>query len=159
MFHLKCVDQWLRIISCCPLCKQELEKQSNNRGLKILSSFLHSVRFLIFFFLQGSFFLFLFCAKRLCICVVIRVSFLLVQRSSPVIINIELCLWVIFGCRIIYRIYTPKQGREVLSSSRIYTSKSVHGFFFPGNGIGYWYLLLNLNNAYIITLIKQFSLN
>ncbi|CAN4075447.1 unnamed protein product [Withania somnifera] len=23
-FHLKCVDQWLRIISCCPLCKQEL---------------------------------------------------------------------------------------------------------------------------------------
>lgn len=26
MFHLKCVDQWLRIISCCPLCKQELEK-------------------------------------------------------------------------------------------------------------------------------------
>ncbi|KAJ8765008.1 hypothetical protein K2173_010480 [Erythroxylum novogranatense] len=25
-FHLKCVDQWLRIISCCPLCKQELEK-------------------------------------------------------------------------------------------------------------------------------------
>ncbi|KAJ4828780.1 hypothetical protein Tsubulata_023757 [Turnera subulata] len=26
MFHLKCVDQWLRIISCCPLCKQELER-------------------------------------------------------------------------------------------------------------------------------------
>uniref|UniRef100_A0A5B7C1S6 RING-type domain-containing protein n=1 Tax=Davidia involucrata TaxID=16924 RepID=A0A5B7C1S6_DAVIN len=25
-FHLKCVDQWLRIISCCPLCKQELER-------------------------------------------------------------------------------------------------------------------------------------
>lgn len=24
IFHLKCVDQWLRIISCCPLCKQEL---------------------------------------------------------------------------------------------------------------------------------------
>ncbi|XP_057982755.1 E3 ubiquitin-protein ligase At4g11680-like isoform X2 [Malania oleifera] len=24
MFHLKCVDQWLRIISCCPLCKQEI---------------------------------------------------------------------------------------------------------------------------------------
>ncbi|XP_010539334.1 PREDICTED: E3 ubiquitin-protein ligase At4g11680-like [Tarenaya hassleriana] len=23
-FHLKCVDQWLRIISCCPLCKQHL---------------------------------------------------------------------------------------------------------------------------------------
>ncbi|CAN7006194.1 hypothetical protein IGI04_009896 [Brassica rapa subsp. trilocularis] len=23
-FHLKCVDQWLRIISCCPLCKQDL---------------------------------------------------------------------------------------------------------------------------------------
>ncbi|XP_010245027.1 PREDICTED: E3 ubiquitin-protein ligase At4g11680-like [Nelumbo nucifera] len=26
VFHLKCVDQWLRIISCCPLCKQELER-------------------------------------------------------------------------------------------------------------------------------------
>lgn len=26
MFHLKCVDQWLRIISCCPLCKQEIER-------------------------------------------------------------------------------------------------------------------------------------
>ncbi|KAK4782235.1 hypothetical protein SAY86_016337 [Trapa natans] len=26
MFHQKCVDQWLRIISCCPLCKQELER-------------------------------------------------------------------------------------------------------------------------------------
>ncbi|OIT29064.1 e3 ubiquitin-protein ligase [Nicotiana attenuata] len=26
IFHLKCVDQWLRIISCCPLCKQELER-------------------------------------------------------------------------------------------------------------------------------------
>ncbi|KAG6735319.1 hypothetical protein POTOM_062120 [Populus tomentosa] len=26
MFHLKCVDQWLRIISCCPLCKQGLER-------------------------------------------------------------------------------------------------------------------------------------
>ncbi|GMJ11586.1 Drought-Responsive RING Protein 1 [Hibiscus trionum] len=25
IFHLKCVDQWLRIISCCPLCKQELD--------------------------------------------------------------------------------------------------------------------------------------
>uniref|UniRef100_A0A7N0U4T3 RING-type domain-containing protein n=1 Tax=Kalanchoe fedtschenkoi TaxID=63787 RepID=A0A7N0U4T3_KALFE len=24
IFHLKCVDQWLRIISCCPLCKREL---------------------------------------------------------------------------------------------------------------------------------------
>ncbi|XP_068643544.1 E3 ubiquitin-protein ligase At4g11680-like [Aristolochia californica] len=26
LFHLRCVDQWLRIISCCPLCKQEIEK-------------------------------------------------------------------------------------------------------------------------------------
>lgn len=26
LFHMRCVDQWLRIISCCPLCKQELEK-------------------------------------------------------------------------------------------------------------------------------------
>lgn len=26
LFHLKCVDQWLRIISCCPLCKHELAK-------------------------------------------------------------------------------------------------------------------------------------
>ncbi|CAH9107900.1 unnamed protein product [Cuscuta europaea] len=26
MFHLNCVDQWLRIISCCPLCKNELDK-------------------------------------------------------------------------------------------------------------------------------------
>ncbi|GLT79539.1 hypothetical protein SLA2020_510240 [Shorea laevis] len=26
IFHLKCVDQWLRIISCCPLCKQELAR-------------------------------------------------------------------------------------------------------------------------------------
>ncbi|XP_061371798.1 E3 ubiquitin-protein ligase At1g12760-like isoform X2 [Gastrolobium bilobum] len=26
MFHLKCVDQWLRIISCCPLCKQGLQR-------------------------------------------------------------------------------------------------------------------------------------
>ncbi|XAR56815.1 hypothetical protein NMG60_11037430 [Bertholletia excelsa] len=26
IFHLKCVDQWLRIISCCPLCKKELER-------------------------------------------------------------------------------------------------------------------------------------
>ncbi|KAI4307832.1 hypothetical protein L6164_030971 [Bauhinia variegata] len=26
MFHLKCVDQWLKIISCCPLCKQGLER-------------------------------------------------------------------------------------------------------------------------------------
>ncbi|XP_018454379.1 E3 ubiquitin-protein ligase At1g63170 isoform X2 [Raphanus sativus] len=25
-FHLKCVDQWLRIISCCPLCKQDLSR-------------------------------------------------------------------------------------------------------------------------------------
>ncbi|KAK7276988.1 hypothetical protein RIF29_18137 [Crotalaria pallida] len=25
MFHQKCVDQWLKIISCCPLCKQGLE--------------------------------------------------------------------------------------------------------------------------------------
>ncbi|KAL3851108.1 hypothetical protein ACJIZ3_012990 [Penstemon smallii] len=26
IFHLKCVDQWLKIISCCPLCKQGIEK-------------------------------------------------------------------------------------------------------------------------------------
>lgn len=26
LFHLKCVDQWLRIISCCPLCKQGLDR-------------------------------------------------------------------------------------------------------------------------------------
>ncbi|KMZ73652.1 hypothetical protein ZOSMA_144G00120 [Zostera marina] len=26
LFHLRCVDQWLRIISCCPLCKQQLER-------------------------------------------------------------------------------------------------------------------------------------
>ncbi|XP_054799126.1 E3 ubiquitin-protein ligase At4g11680-like isoform X2 [Prosopis cineraria] len=26
MFHQKCVDQWLRIISCCPLCKQGLQR-------------------------------------------------------------------------------------------------------------------------------------
>ncbi|XP_057461174.1 E3 ubiquitin-protein ligase At1g63170-like isoform X1 [Actinidia eriantha] len=26
LFHNKCVDQWLKIISCCPLCKQELER-------------------------------------------------------------------------------------------------------------------------------------
>ncbi|XP_016581466.2 E3 ubiquitin protein ligase RIE1 [Capsicum annuum] len=26
IFHLKCVDQWLKIISCCPLCKQELDR-------------------------------------------------------------------------------------------------------------------------------------
>ncbi|CAL5190789.1 unnamed protein product [Lathyrus oleraceus] len=26
VFHLKCVDQWLKIISCCPLCKQGLER-------------------------------------------------------------------------------------------------------------------------------------
>ncbi|XP_022877743.1 E3 ubiquitin-protein ligase At1g63170-like isoform X1 [Olea europaea var. sylvestris] len=26
IFHLKCVDQWLKIISCCPLCKHGLEK-------------------------------------------------------------------------------------------------------------------------------------
>nr|GMC74462.1 E3 ubiquitin-protein ligase At1g63170-like [Ipomoea batatas] len=26
VFHLKCVDQWLRIISCCPLCKKELAR-------------------------------------------------------------------------------------------------------------------------------------
>ncbi|ONM38911.1 E3 ubiquitin-protein ligase At4g11680 [Zea mays] len=25
VFHLKCVDRWLRIISSCPLCKQELK--------------------------------------------------------------------------------------------------------------------------------------
>ncbi|KAJ9562641.1 LOW QUALITY PROTEIN: hypothetical protein OSB04_007801 [Centaurea solstitialis] len=25
-FHMKCVDQWLKIVSCCPLCKQELER-------------------------------------------------------------------------------------------------------------------------------------
>ncbi|EFH44510.1 hypothetical protein ARALYDRAFT_915357 [Arabidopsis lyrata subsp. lyrata] len=23
-FHFNCVDQWLHIISCCPLCKQDL---------------------------------------------------------------------------------------------------------------------------------------
>ncbi|XP_010545287.1 PREDICTED: E3 ubiquitin-protein ligase At4g11680 [Tarenaya hassleriana] len=28
-FHLKCVDQWLRIISCCPLCKQDLTPRHN----------------------------------------------------------------------------------------------------------------------------------
>ncbi|GJT95713.1 E3 ubiquitin protein ligase-like protein [Tanacetum coccineum] len=26
IFHMKCVDQWLKIVSCCPLCKQELER-------------------------------------------------------------------------------------------------------------------------------------
>ncbi|EPS57981.1 hypothetical protein M569_16836, partial [Genlisea aurea] len=26
VFHLNCVDQWLRIISCCPLCKQGIQK-------------------------------------------------------------------------------------------------------------------------------------
>lgn len=26
IFHQKCVDQWLRIISCCPLCKQQLQR-------------------------------------------------------------------------------------------------------------------------------------
>ncbi|KAL0906613.1 hypothetical protein M5K25_025123 [Dendrobium thyrsiflorum] len=26
LFHLRCVDQWLKIISCCPLCKKDLEK-------------------------------------------------------------------------------------------------------------------------------------
>ncbi|XP_031403810.1 E3 ubiquitin-protein ligase At4g11680 isoform X2 [Punica granatum] len=26
LFHQKCVDQWLKIISCCPLCKQELDR-------------------------------------------------------------------------------------------------------------------------------------
>ncbi|CAA7407802.1 unnamed protein product [Spirodela intermedia] len=26
MFHLSCVDHWLKIIACCPLCKQELER-------------------------------------------------------------------------------------------------------------------------------------
>jgi len=26
VFHLECVDQWLKIISCCPLCKQGLER-------------------------------------------------------------------------------------------------------------------------------------
>ncbi|GFP89106.1 E3 ubiquitin-protein ligase at4g11680 [Phtheirospermum japonicum] len=25
IFHLNCVDQWLKIISCCPLCKQGIE--------------------------------------------------------------------------------------------------------------------------------------
>ncbi|XP_061337632.1 E3 ubiquitin-protein ligase At4g11680-like isoform X2 [Gastrolobium bilobum] len=27
MFHLKCVDQWLKIMSSCPLCKQGLERE------------------------------------------------------------------------------------------------------------------------------------
>ncbi|KAK7299910.1 hypothetical protein RJT34_10739 [Clitoria ternatea] len=27
MFHQKCVDQWLKITSCCPLCKQGLESK------------------------------------------------------------------------------------------------------------------------------------
>ncbi|KAG9144131.1 hypothetical protein Leryth_013776 [Lithospermum erythrorhizon] len=26
IFHLKCVDQWLKIIACCPLCKQDLQR-------------------------------------------------------------------------------------------------------------------------------------
>ncbi|XP_019193956.1 PREDICTED: E3 ubiquitin protein ligase RIE1-like [Ipomoea nil] len=26
VFHLNCVDQWLRIISCCPLCKKDLAR-------------------------------------------------------------------------------------------------------------------------------------
>ncbi|KAL8462160.1 hypothetical protein ACS0TY_033291 [Phlomoides rotata] len=26
IFHLKCVDQWLKMISCCPLCKQGIQK-------------------------------------------------------------------------------------------------------------------------------------
>ncbi|KAL8033356.1 hypothetical protein ABFS82_13G156300 [Erythranthe guttata] len=26
IFHLNCVDQWLKILSCCPLCKQGIEK-------------------------------------------------------------------------------------------------------------------------------------
>ncbi|KAI3675750.1 hypothetical protein L1987_85343 [Smallanthus sonchifolius] len=26
IFHMKCVDEWLKIVSCCPLCKQELER-------------------------------------------------------------------------------------------------------------------------------------
>lgn len=26
IFHQRCVDQWLRIISCCPLCKQDIHK-------------------------------------------------------------------------------------------------------------------------------------
>lgn len=26
IFHLECVDQWLMIISCCPLCKQGIGK-------------------------------------------------------------------------------------------------------------------------------------
>ncbi|CAL9225386.1 unnamed protein product [Arabidopsis halleri] len=25
-FHFNCVDQWLHIISCCPLCKQDLPR-------------------------------------------------------------------------------------------------------------------------------------
>ncbi|KAL7593973.1 E3 ubiquitin-protein ligase At4g11680 [Lactuca sativa] len=25
-FHMKCVDQWLKIVSCCPLCKKELDR-------------------------------------------------------------------------------------------------------------------------------------
>lgn len=29
LFHLRCVDHWLRIISCCPLCKQQLEREAN----------------------------------------------------------------------------------------------------------------------------------
>ncbi|RDY07302.1 E3 ubiquitin-protein ligase, partial [Mucuna pruriens] len=30
MFHQKCVDQWLKITSCCPLCKQGLERMEKN---------------------------------------------------------------------------------------------------------------------------------
>ncbi|CAM8999715.1 unnamed protein product [Rhodiola kirilowii] len=26
IFHLNCVDQWLKIISCCPLCKHQLQR-------------------------------------------------------------------------------------------------------------------------------------
>lgn len=26
IFHRRCVDQWLKIISCCPLCKQQINK-------------------------------------------------------------------------------------------------------------------------------------
>ncbi|XP_073135968.1 E3 ubiquitin-protein ligase At4g11680-like [Henckelia pumila] len=28
IFHLRCVDQWLKILSCCPLCKQQINKSN-----------------------------------------------------------------------------------------------------------------------------------